>query len=265
MTAKAWGWPRLAAAGIALYLVFLVATLPAGWAGELLARVTQGQLRLQDPQGSLWRGSGTIALQRAGAQLHNRVHWNLQPLWLLTGRLRAEVRSEGDIALQAIVSFGYRRLRVQDLSGEFAAGHAQAFYAPAMLLSPTGQVKVNASEFELGKSGFSGEARLTWSGAGSKLGGAAEIGDYLLIANGRDGAAALRVETLRGDIKIDARGSWQAKTDGSLALEGSLVPGNREAALGPLLAALNVRKDGDRYPIRLNTRLPLPAILGGPG
>lgn len=265
MTGRAWGWPRLAAAGIALYLMFLIATLPASWAGELLTRVSQGQLRLQDPQGSLWRGSGTIAIQRAGARLQNRVHWNLQPLWLLTGQLRAAIKSEGDIALQAVVSFGYHRLRVQDLNGEFAASHAQAFYAPAMLLSPTGQVKVNASEFELGKSGFNGEARLTWNSAGSRLGGAGEIGDYLLVASGQDGAAALRVETLRGDIKIDARGNWRANTDGSLTLEGTLVPGNREATLGPLLSSLNTRKDGDRYPIRLDTRLPLPAILGGPG
>lgn len=264
MTGKALGWTRLAAAGIALYLVLLIATLPAGWAGALLTRVSQGQLRLQDPQGSLWQGSGTIAIQRAGAQLQNRVHWNLQPLWLLTGQLRAAVKSEGDIALQAIVSFGYHRLRVQDLNGEFAASHAQAFYAPAMLLSPTGQIKVNASEFDLGKAGFNGEARLTWSSAGSKLGGAGEIGDYLLVASGQNGAAALRIETLRGDIRIDARGNWQANADGSLTLEGTLIPGNREAMLGPLMSALNARKDGDRYPIHLNTRLPLPAILGGP-
>lgn len=261
-----WGWARLTAAGIVLYLVFLVATLPAAWVGELLVRVTHGQARLLHPQGSFWQGSGTLALNQAGgAALQNRILWNFQPLWLLAGRLRAEVRSEGDITAQAIVSAGYRSVRIQDLSGELAASHVQAFYAPAMLISPTGRIQISAGDVGLGKSGFSGEARLTWTGAGSKLGNSGEIGDYLLVASGENGAAALRVETLRGEIRVDARGSWQAQTDGTLTLEGSLAAGSREATLAPLLAMLNTRKQGDRYPLRFHTRLPLPAILGGSG
>lgn len=255
MNDKTWTWPRLAAAGVALYLVFLVATLPAAWVGELLTRATNGQARLLGAQGSLWQGSGTMLFNATGGALQNRVHWNIRPLWLLLGRLRAEILSEGDITLRTIVTAGYRRLRLENLDGELAAAQVQAFYAPAMLAAPTGRIKLNGSDIELGKSGFHGELRLTWNGAGSKLGAAGELGDYLLVANGQNGAAVLRVETLRGEIRIDGHGSWQANTDGALTFGGTLSAGNREAMLGPLLAALNVRKDGDRYPLKLQGRI----------
>lgn len=265
MNPRAWSWPRLAAAGIAFYLVFLVVTLPAAWVDELLSRATRGQARLLGTQGNFWQGSGTMVFNAAGGTaLQNRVHWNIRPFWLLIGKLRADIKSEGDITLQAIVTAGYRQLRLQDLAGEFAASHAQAFYPPAMLVSPTGQIKVAGNDVELGHSGFSGELRLTWTGAGSKLGAAGELGDYALIATGQNGTAQLRIETLRGDVRIDARGAWQANTDGALTLDGTLLAGSREAMLAPLLAALNVRKDGDRYPLRLQGRI-TPWFAGSPG
>jgi len=266
MNANSWSRTRYIAAGLVLYLLFLVVTLPAAWVGELLTRFTHGQARLLGSQGSLWRGSGLLVFSPAGGMaLQNRVHWNVAPLWLVTGQLRTEIRSEGDVTLQTMLTVGYRHLRLQQLTGEFTASQIQAFYPPAMLVSPTGQIKIAADDVSLGKSGFHGEMRMTWTGAGSKLGAAGELGDYLLVANGENGAANLRVETLRGDIRVDARGAWQAQGDGTLSLDGSLMPGSRESAIGAMLAALNARKEGDHYPLRINTRLPLPAFLGRPG
>jgi len=252
-----WKVSRFIVTGLALYLVFLVSTIPAAWVGELLTRSTLGKARLLGSRGSLWNGSGTLVFSSTGGMaLQNTLHWSINPLWLAAGKLRAELKSIGDMNLQATVTAGYRHLRLQNLNGEFAASHAQAIYPPAMLISPTGQIKMTGSDLALGKSGFDGELRLTWTAAGSKIGAAGELGDYLLVANGQNGAAALRVETLRGDVRIDARGLWQAGADGALTLDGTLDAGSRESTFGPMLSMMNARKEGNRHRIHFQGKFP---------
>jgi hypothetical protein len=256
-------WLGLVAAGVGLYAAFLAATLPAAWMGELLARAGSGALSLEAPQGSFWNGSGVLTVRApGGTALAAPLTWHIQPLWLFTGRLRARVEASGELKLNSEVTLAYRRARLSALEAELPAGAAGAFYAPALLVAPTGQLHVTAQEFELGAAGARGELHLTWSAAGSRLGGLGELGDYRLVVSGQGPTADLRLETLRGEVQLAGRGQWQA-SDGQLRLDGTIAPGAREPSLAPLLALLRAQRNGDQHAFNLVTRLPLPALLRG--
>jgi hypothetical protein len=259
-----WRWWQLAVTGVLLYVLFLAITLPAYWLSDLVIRASRGMLRLEATQGSVWDGSGNLVVRHSGpAALTSRIHWNFQPLALFTGRLQVELQARGDLAVKGQVALGYHTLHLGNIEAELPATLIQAFYTPAALLSPTGTLRASAAELELGRSGLAGEGKLTWLGAGGKFGGIGEIGDYQLVVSGQNGPANLRLETLRGDLRLDARGSWQLNTDGLLQLDGTLTAGPREAMLAPLLTMLNARKEGDRHAFQISTRLAPPAFLGG--
>jgi len=256
-------WPYVTLA-LVTYLVFLISEVPAAWVGQAVSRASQGKARLLGASGSIWNGSGTLVFNPGtGSAIQDRIQWNLQPFWLMTGQVRAAILAEGDIAVKGQLALGFYSLRAIEFSAEMPASHAQVFFAPAMLVSPTGKITLSAADVSIGKSGFDGELRLTWTDAGSKLGAAGNLGDYQMVATGKNGPAGIRVETTRGDLGVTAQGSWQLQSDGTLTLDGEIVPGNREPALAPLLAAANIAKSGNRYPWRVNYRVPLPSMLTG--
>jgi len=256
-------WPYLILAIVA-YVLFLIVDAPAAWISEAVARGSGNRARLLGAHGSVWNGSGTLVFNPgSGSAIQTRTQWHLQPFWLFAGQVRATVRAEGDVSVNSQIAIGYQSLRAIDLAAEIPATHAQAFYTPAMLISPTGKIAISAANVSVGKSGFNGELMLKWTDAGSKLGAATNLGDYTIIVTGSGGPADVRVETVRGDFRVNARGNWQLQADGLLNLDGEIIPGSREAAFGPLLAAANIRKSGDRYPLRVSNRVPLPAFLTG--
>jgi general secretion pathway protein N len=72
----------------AAFLVTLIVRLPAAWAARLLPAAVQ----CQGPDGTLWQGS-CAALRTTDVSLTD-VHWVLQPLALLSGRLALELQSD---------------------------------------------------------------------------------------------------------------------------------------------------------------------------
>jgi len=239
--------------GVGLYLIFLVVTVPAYWLGEGLLRMTAGSIRLQHASGSLWHGAGLLLIGPHGVM----VEWDIQPAWLLLGKARIRLHSRNDSSLRATLTIGYRQLGLHDTEAELPAAVVGAFYPPAAFIAPTGKLRFSSAETEIGSNGMTGEAKLSWLGAGGKLGGVGEVGDYQLTATGNNGVAMLRLETLRGDIAITGNGQWQPAGDGSVRLDGTLVPGSREAMIAPLLPLLNARRNGDQYVFSYATRLSL--------
>jgi hypothetical protein len=243
----------IALLGLVLYLIFLIVTVPAYWLGEGLLRLTAGRILLQHATGSLWHGTGVLQAGAHGVT----IEWNVQPAMLLMGKIRIGLRSRSDSSVRSTLTVGYRQIGLHDTEAELPAAIVAAFYPPAAFIAPTGKLRFSTSETEIGSQGMTGEARLSWVGAGGKLGGVGEVGDYQLTATGENGVARLRLETLRGDIKITGNGQWQAAGDGSVKLDGTLVPGSRDAMMAPLLPLLNARRNGDQYTFSYTGRLVL--------
>jgi len=260
-----WQTIGLVLAGLALFAGSLVITAPARWVGVLLSRSTQGQWQLRDTAGSVWRGSGTLSMNAVGAEAFaTRLTWSIQPWWLLAGKIRAELSSPDPGDLHVGVAVGYHSLQLSDAEAKLPATLITALAPTASLFAPTGTLHFSTHDLTLNSQGLAGELQLRWLGAGGRLAGVGELGDYLLVATGQPDGVALRGETLRGEVRLDLHGQWQLTGDGTLTLDGSVAAsGPRETALAPLLTMLNARREGDRQVFRYSSPLARPAWVGG--
>ncbi len=259
-------WRALAYLGAILcgYALFLLITLPAYWADWLVSRASQHALRIQQTEGTLWNGSGNLVIQSAGQErLRIRIAWQLQTWWLLAGKLQARVHSrDNNPALNATLRAGYRHLSMHDVEAALPASMLSAFIPAVDLVAPSGSLQISTPQTTLTAAGLDGDLQLTWLGAGARMGGLTDIGDYRLAVTGRGPTAELRIETLRGDVAVTAQGEWQAQGEGLIRLAGTIAPGNREQTLRPLLTLLNAQNSNGQYSWSLNSRFS-PAQLFG--
>ena len=99
---------RLALLGAGAYLVFLVANLPAAWLGSALERSSGGALALGEPRGTVWKGSGVLALRSGGAYRGLAdIEWRCNPLSVFVGRLSIALSGAGsETRVRAGVNLG---------------------------------------------------------------------------------------------------------------------------------------------------------------
>jgi len=244
--------------GLVFYFLFLVATLPAHWLGAEIERRTNGTLTLSSAKGTVWLGSGILEVRGSSQSVSTRAQWKLHWLPLFSGQLGAAVETRGDLNLQSDVRLGLHSLALHNLEMELPATHLPAFYSPALFISPTGTLSGKAQEFSIHAGQVSGEAQIRWTQAGSKVGAYNDLGDYLLVLNGENSFAKIRIDTLRGDLKVNASGQWQTGRDGELTLQGNLHTGARDTALKPLTTLLRARREGEQYQLSTSIRIALP-------
>jgi general secretion pathway protein N len=259
-------WRGLAYLGAVLcgYVLFLLITLPAYWADWLVSRASHNAVRIQQPDGTLWSGTGNLVFQSAGQeQVQTRVAWELQTMWLFAGKLQARLHSlDNNPALNATIRAGYHHLSIHDVEATLPMSVLSAFNPAIDLVAPSGRLQITTPQATLTPAGLEGGLQLTWLGAGARMGGLSEVGDYRLVVNGRGPTAELRIETLRGDVGVTAQGEWQTQGEGLLRLTGNITPGNREQNLRPLLTMLNIQNNNGQYNWVLNNRVPAAKFFG---
>jgi len=246
------------------YVLFLLITLPAYWADWLVSRASHNAVRIQQPEGTLWGGSGSLVVQSIGQEpMQTRIAWSIQPLWLFTGKLQARLSSrDAGSPLNATLRIGYRHLSISDVDAAVPASVLSAFNPAVDLVAPSGRLQITAQQATLTPAGLDGGLQLTWLGAGARMGGLNEVGDYRLVVNGRGPTAELRIETLRGDVGVTAQGEWQTQGEGLLRLTGNVTPGNREQNLRPLLTMLNIQNNNGQYNWTFINRIPAARFFG---
>lgn len=239
---------RFAVLGVCAYLLFLVANLPAAWLGYALERASSGALALGDPAGTLWKGRGLLAAGSGGAfRGLASVEWRCNPLSLFTGRLKVALSgSSPEASLRATVSLGARSLRIQNVEAIAPAAMLEPVVPAAAFAKPEGRLRVRADSIELGAGGLRGAATVEWADAG--VSGALGLGDYQLRIDGSGERAAVKLSTLRGDLRLSGEGEWSAARPRIVQLHGMAESSAERKDLEPLLQALGIGGPGPARP-----------------
>ena len=193
----------------ALTLAFLVARAPARLVDGLVARVTDGNLRLMQAEGSLWHGRGVLASREAGGRSLNPwlpLAWDFDPgaparlalAWTFTtsgsplARLEA---SHAGIALSGLALHAPADAALSPIPHPAARGGWQGdltLESPRWTCPPDGRC--------------SGEARLLWRGARSALFPGRPFGDYEVRVAADAGSLRFTLQTLGGALRADGQG-----------------------------------------------------------
>ncbi|MFQ6021157.1 MAG: type II secretion system protein N [Acidiferrobacterales bacterium] len=247
--------------GVVAYLVFLVATVPASWLAWGLRQLTDGIVAIDQGQGSLWHGTGRLIVYhpRATARDLGKTEWRINPLWLPAARLQLYLQAIGsESKITGKIGVTPSKIIIQDSRVSASAQFASELYAPAKLLSPKGQLRLDAKQLTLERSGVQGNAQLFWNNAGSGLSSVQPLGDYRVDVTGKGESAVLKLTTLRGALEVNGQGRWQILKGGELQLNGFARAKTRTQELEPLLKLLGRSRGGGRRSFRLKTRLALP-------
>lgn len=254
-----WRW-----AGLGSLLGLLLATVlfaPAAWLGTALSLGSQGRVVLNEPNGTVWNGSGQLVLSggvgsRDATTLPGRIHWRLKPTVFLDLQLNVDADCCTLQSLDIVVSPHWDGLQavVQPSQSNWPATLLTGLGAPFNTIDLQATLKLNTQVLTLKwlnkQLKLEGQAALDVIDASTRLSTLRPVGSYRLNFQGSQGATApsLNLETLSGSLLLSGTGQltgnrWRFNG------EASAAPGF-EAALSNFLDILG-RRVGPRSIITL--------------
>jgi general secretion pathway protein N len=213
---RGWAWVRIAGAAAAV-LATVVACAPAAWLGDWLER--HGPVRLVHPEGSLWHGSGMLALSdgRRANLIPGRIAWRVQPGALFSGRIALRLQHPALDADLGIV-FDGRTLKVDAGGATLPAAVLAAAGAPFNTVRPGGTLRLRWDTLAFREGSLEGSAQLDWQDAQSALSTVAPLGHYRVTVQGHGNRGEAQLATLGGPLVLQGRGSLE---DGVLRFSGT--------------------------------------------
>jgi len=194
-------------------LLFAIAwQAPASLANSILYDLSKGDVALLNTQGSLWSGTGMLAVPDPATNRLTpfiRVQWSWQASYLLQGQLRWQFAIGGQAP-------GAVTLSLRGPSLEMLRISLPARYALERMPNAVGRagwhgdVSLFVQNWQCNWKGLcKGDADLQWLGVGSDLFPDRKFGDYQLNAHAQDGFIDLQLTTIRGEIQIQANGKLE--------------------------------------------------------
>jgi general secretion pathway protein N len=247
---------RILLSGLALYLAALAVLAPASLITPLVKRQFTDRLTLTEAAGTVWHGQAALWAGMGGSpRWLGTLHWQVNPLWLLLGKVHAEVSlTEPDLTLHAIAVAGAGSFRLSDVQAAAPATLAATFYAPAELLGLDGQVRLQCESLLMDGEEVSGGLDLWFDRMSSRLSKMSPLGSYRLNASGMGRELRLALTTVSGDLGLAGQGNW-LPSSGTLRFEGAARPLARADDLEPLLQVLGTDRGKGQRTLSVNLNL----------
>lgn len=229
--------------GLALLALFavvltLVVRAPAAWLGDWVQ--SQGRLRLVDARGTIWEGSGMLALSdgRQAMLVPGRVSWKVGFGTILSGRVTATVAFPASPAPLEL-ALGTQAIALKAGRAEMPAAMLGALGAPFNTVRPGGVLALRWTDIEMRKGDIAGSLEIEWREAQSALSPVAPLGNFRLHVGAAGGSLRLELDTLRGPLHLQGSGTL---ANGHLSFKGlaSADPEMRPALNG-LIGVLGPR------------------------
>lgn len=227
---------------VAVIVATVLARLPAGFVDIAVASLTNGQVRVAEAAGSVWRGTGIIATTTGGrpALAWKPVSWHIT--WTGPDAPSLTIVEQGRSV--AVLNLTLRGPRLSALDTDAPArAFTHAIRHPLAQADLKGNIRLASDGIACSwKRECDGTLAVTWQGAAAGILPGRRFGDYLLSLVFSNGNTAMQLTTLRGEPGISGNG--RAGPDGALVFDG-LIEGDPEFTDRiPYLAGSNARLTG---------------------
>jgi len=261
VTQKGWSWVMVGS--VLGALTALIIHLPAQWLAQALLKATQGQVQLQEVQGSVWQGSGKLILtggegSRDALALPGRIQWQTSMSFDASNRPQFNfnlnavccMAKAARLSLQATERMQAWQLHVDDHLSQWPAHLLSGLGAPWNTLQPEGILRLETKQlrvnFQAQPSWLQGDITLTAENMSSTLSTLKPMGTYQINLGGASATSpfpSLSLTTQSGSLLLSGQGQWQGSRL-QFRGEASAVP-EHAAALSNLLNIIG-RRQGAR-------------------
>jgi general secretion pathway protein N len=245
--------------GLAIYLVSLVAMLPAEPVLEWGAPRLQAQgvnLAATGVEGTLWSGQAA-SLSVNGIPL-GHANWDLAPLQMLIGRLGAHwMVQPQDGYLSGDLTAGSEELNLTGLDGRLPAAQIMS-YAPALPVQIEGEISTRMEQVAISPAGLrEAKGTLVWHGAALTAPMAMPLGDLRVeLSTAADGNIVGDVGDAGGPLDIS--GQIVLSPQGTYRLELNLATrAGASKELEQALGMLGRAGPGGKHRFTYSGRLPI--------
>ena len=253
--ASPWRWALLGSLLGALW--GSVQCAPAVWLQRAVGAASDGRVRLQDSQGTLWHGSAQLGLAGGAgssdaARLPGRVQWDLEPRWNgLHIRLAADCCTPQPQELHWTPGLRSWQLQIAAGVSHWPAALLAGLGTPWNTVQLQGTLQLQTPGLTLQSAvdrvRVEGSLRLDLPELSSSLSTLRPLGSYQLQLSGGE-QPTLDLRTLQGSLQLQGHGQWTAA---HLRFVGEArADAAHEAELSNLLNIMG-RRDGARSVITL--------------
>jgi general secretion pathway protein N len=243
------GW-LLIGAGAILLAAALAIEAPASLVDSRVADLTDGRIRIAAATGTVWNGSGELALLPDGARIP--IAWRLEPIPLLRGGLAGSLTA-GDATRPATFTVEREDFIVHDFAIALpAASVLRTAGVPDALTNAGGTLVLDVADLARRGDRLEGRADLKWTDAAlpAPLTGAPgariALGDVRLAAAGSGSEIPATLSNSGGEV--DVAGTLLFSTRGTPQIDARIkpragLPADRSEAIAAALSSIG-RADG---------------------
>ncbi len=215
---------QVALVATVLYLTFLVVTIPAPLAYDVLKKKLAPGLPLQlgSVSGTLWSGRAMPVL--IGNQRVDSLSWDIQPLTLLIGRVQAQVEFRyGDSYGKAVVARGFTgKIYAKDIEARIDLKRMRLL-AQLLPLGMEGALLLNMKTFSLDRrSIIDADGVLAWDSAVITVPTRTEFGN-LRVTIGTTDNDGVKATLVDGGGPLQAEGLLNLTREGNYKFTGSFA------------------------------------------
>jgi len=256
-----------AALGLLTMLCVALWRAPASVLDPLVARFSEGRLRLADTSGTVWNGRARIVLAdvrevddrsdgavRASALLVPGMvvpgvfSWAVSLSHLLTGELQARIEHDS-MSQSVVLSARPTVLQISAGSMLLPSLPLERLGSPWTTIRPTGSLAIKWDALTVREGRFEGQVSLELSHAASALSPVRPLGAYRVQVVGAGAQAGVTMTTLNGPLVLEGTGNWNARSGLRFTAQAQAQEPEKQRLL-PLLGLLG-RREGDRILIKI--------------
>lgn len=229
--------------------VAVMAWAPARWLASAVQSVSQSQVRLEQPSGTIWNGTAQLALSGGSGSsdsvaLPGFVTWRMHPAWGgLTMDLNASCCTPEPLKIAArAVSLSGVHIDLSDHQSTWPTSLLVGLGTPWNTLQLQGQLAVRSQGLKLDISreqiAMAGQVQVDANHVSSRLSTLKPMGSYRVIVQGGS-TPTVQLQTLNGSLELSGSGQWVGSR---LRFEGmATAQADRIEALSNLLNIIGRR------------------------
>ncbi len=238
----------IAALGVAAFVFFLAATVPARFVAARVQGRSAGGVEFLETQGTLWNGSAKARVATPGGPFTlERIEWHFLPERLAAGRLAFDVSASGKgVDANAQLARAFSGWELASLKAAIQASTLTSILPLVAAWRPEGRIEIASPSLAWNEREARGSASAQWRDAAVALTDVRPLGTYRLDAAAEGGTTRIDLATLSGPLRISGKGTltMPARLTFSGEARGE---GDTARSLDPLLDLMGPRRaDGAR-------------------